>query len=197
MSSIKKYFNEVAGNYNDKSSKGIWALLRRLESVAVMKAMDPFQGMTCVELGCGAGFYANRLASYNPSLLVAVDISENMLGELNDSRVKKVRADIENIKFKMVFDRVLCAGAIEFLSDINNFLSNLKKLLSISGKAVLLIPKNGMSGRFYKAFHRSHSVQVSLYAIDELKNLLDVNHLKIETVYSPTPMTYVLVVTHD
>ena len=50
---------------------------------------------------------------------------------------------------------------------------------------------------FYKAFHRSHSVQVSLYAIDELKNLLNANYLKIEALYSPTPMTYVLVVTHD
>jgi ubiquinone/menaquinone biosynthesis C-methylase UbiE len=197
MSSVTKYFNKVAGNYNSNSRKGVWALLRRLESVAVMKAMDPFQGMTCIELGCGAGFYTKRLATHNPSILIAVDMSENMLVELNDSRVKCVRADIENIKFKMVFDRVLCAGAIEFLSDIKKFLSNLKALLSHSGKAVLLIPKKGLVGKFYKAFHRSHSVQVSIYGIGELKKLLSANHLKIEKLYSPTPMTYVLVVTHD
>ncbi len=197
MSTVAKYFNEAAGSYNDKSSKGLWAFLRRLESVAVMKAVDPFQGMTCIELGCGAGFYISRLLSCDPSLLVAVDISENMLGELNDSRVKRVRADIENINFKVAFDRVLCAGVIEFLPDIKNFLTNLKTLLSVSGKAVLLMPESGVFGRFYRAFHRAHSVQVSLYKVDELEYLLEVNHLKIEKQYLPPPMTRVLVITHD
>lgn len=197
MSSIIKYFNGVAGHYNEKSDRGIWAFLRRLESVEVMKALNPLEGMRCLELGCGAGFYTNRLAFYNPSILVAVDISENMLGELNDSRIKGVRADIENVQFKVDFDRVLCAGAIEFLSDINFFFFNLKKLLSISGKAVLLMPQKGMSGKFYKTFHRLHSVKVSLYAIDELKKILDANYLKIEALYSPTPMTHVIVITHD
>jgi SAM-dependent methyltransferase len=120
-----------------------------------------------------------------------------MLRELNDSQIKRVRADIENIKFNMRFDRVLCAGAIEFLPDIKNFLSNLKELLSVSGKAVLLMPKSGMLGRFYRAFHQSHSVQVSLYEIEELKVLLNANHLKIENQFSPIPMTRVLVITHD
>jgi ubiquinone/menaquinone biosynthesis C-methylase UbiE len=197
MSSVKKYFNEVAGDYNDKSDKGLWAFLRKLESIAVMKAMAPFPGMTCVELGCGAGFYTRRLAALNPSLLVAVDISENMLRELDDPRIKRVRADIENINFNVSFDRILCAGAIEFLPYIKSFLSNLKKLLSASGKAVLLLPKSGVLGRFYKAFHRSHSIEVSLYEIKTLKILLDANHLKIEKQYSPTPMTRVLVISHD
>jgi ubiquinone/menaquinone biosynthesis C-methylase UbiE len=197
MASVKKYFDEVAESYATKSGQGIWALLRRLESVAVMKAMIPIQGMTCVELGCGAGFYANLLVSYNPSLFVAIDISEKMLVALDDSRVKRVRADVENIQFNMTFDRVLCAGVIEFLSDIKSFISNIKKLLSVSGKAILLIPQKGVAGRLYKAFHRLHSIQISIYSIDELKNLLDVNHLKIEVLYTPTPMTHIIVVTHS
>ncbi|MBT3921248.1 MAG: class I SAM-dependent methyltransferase [Nitrospina sp.] len=196
MSLIIKYFNEVAGKYNDKSRKGVWAFLRRLEATAVLKAMTAFEGMTCIELGCGAGYYTHRLASFNPSLLVAVDIAENMLEQLNDSRIKRVRADIEEIKFAAAFDRVLCAGAIEFLSDINKFFSNLKKLLSHSGKAVLLVPRKGVLGSFYKAFHRAHSVQVSLYGIDELKVRLDANHLKIDALLRPTPMSYVLIITH-
>jgi len=111
---VEKYFNEVAGNYNDKSSKGIWALLRRLESVAVMKAMDPFQGMTCVELGCGAGFYANRLASYNPSLLVAVDISENMLRELNGSQINGSGPTLRISSLKWISTGFSAPGLLNF-----------------------------------------------------------------------------------
>ena len=196
MSSFEKYFNAVAGNYADKSSKGIWAILRKQESSLVIKALDPFQGMTCLELGCGAGFYTYKLACYSPSLLIAVDISENMLRELNDSRIKRVRADIENIKFKVGFDRVLCAGAIEFLPDIKNFFSNMKNLLSATGKAVLLIPKKGMLGVLYKAFHRSHAVEISLFTIDELEYILNANNLKIIEQFSPTPAVNIFVISH-
>ena len=194
MSQVKRYFNAVAENYNDKSSKGIWELLRNLESTAVIKAMNSIQGKKCLELGCGAGFYTKILAKGNPSLLVAVDISENMLNELNIPGVKRIRADIENIKFKVKFDRVFCAGAIEFLPDIKIFISNLKSILSVSGKAVLLLPKKGLFGWIYRVFHRSHSIQVAIYSCEEIKSILVSNNLKIESQYSPTPMTRVLVI---
>ena len=196
MSSVKNYFNKVADRYNDNSSKGIWAIFRKLESEAVKDLLDPFQKMTCVELGCGSGFYTKYLASFNPTFLVAVDLSENMLKEINILRVKRVRGDIQNIKFNIKFDRILCAGAIEFLADVNAFFANLKTLLSPTGQAILLMPRKGIFGTIYKVFHRSHVVKVSLYDIDQLEDILNTNHLRIEKIIIPTPMANVLAIVH-
>ena len=197
MCTVKKYFEEVSGKYKGRSSRGIWAYLRKLESVAVMEAIDPFEGMACLDLGCGTGFYTSRLALSNPKILVAVDISQNMLYELGESNIKRVSADIENIKFKIGFDRILCAGAIEFLPNIEGFLANLKDLLNETGTVVLLLPKKGIFGSIYRAYHLSHGISVDLYELSKLESLLKEFRLKINKSYLPTPMTHVLAITHE
>jgi 2-polyprenyl-3-methyl-5-hydroxy-6-metoxy-1,4-benzoquinol methylase len=196
MSFAKRHFNAIATRYKSGSARGVWAYLRNRESLAVMKAIAPFSSMACLDLGCGAGFYTSRLVSCNPAITVAVDFSMNMLKELSEPRVKRVMGSVENIKFNMGFDRIICAGVIEFLPEINNFLANLKELLKDSGKAVLLLPRKGILGNIYKAYHWSHGITVTLYELDQLRNQLQNHRFKVEIIYSPTPVTYVLAITN-
>lgn len=194
---IENYFDEVAEGYLAKSNKGLWAVLRNREQKSVMQAVDPFPGMTCLELGCGAGFYTKPLKNWATSLLLVVDFSQNMLKQLNIPDLKKVRADIQNIKFRRSFDRVVCAGALEFLPNHDLFFANLKNYLSQDGKAVLLIPRKGLWGYAYKLFHYFHGIKIRLYGQNELINILARFDLKIQDISSPTPMNYVLSIKHD
>ena len=193
----KDYFDRIAEGYLDKSEKGLWAWMRKKEQTALMAAVEPFKGMTCLELGCGAGFYTKLLSQWAGSLLVVVDFSLLMLQHLNISGIKKIRGDIQRISFRRVFDRVVCAGAIEFLPDPDLFFINLKQYLSPNGVAILLIPRKGLFGYFYKMFHLSHGVKVRLFSKNDLRSLLDPLHLHIQKITSPTPMTYILSIKHE
>ena len=196
MSSVLEYFEGQAIDYQIRSRKGLWAFLRNKEKAAVLDALNPFQGMSCLELGCGSGYYTSFLKKLNPSRLVAVDFSQRMLSSLNNELVWRVCADIEDFSFKVSFDRIVCAGALEFLPDLAAFLRCSGSTLSRDGHLILLLPKKGFSGWFYKLFHKSHGFEIRLFDQKELKDTLGKNGLKIDLLREPTPMTYVLRASH-
>lgn len=196
MRKIIEYFNNVAHGYESKSGTGFWGVLRRKEEKAVMQALTPVSGLACIEMGCGSGYYTNLISKYSPSFLVAVDISSKMLFHLKTQNAKKVKADIQNIRFHRQFDRILCAGALEFLPTIQPFLSNVKCLLTDEGKMVLLLPRRGLTGLFYKGFHRFHGIKINLFGADDFMAVLEQEGWKLEKIVSPTPMTYIATVVH-
>ena len=196
MSIIQTYFDGQAGNYQSRSRKGFWGLLRQKEMVAVLKALQPFSGMTCLELGCGSGYYTSMLARTKPSRLIAVDLSHKMLSSLNIPRVLKVRADIQNFQVKIPFQRIVCAGALEFLSDPASFFCNLRHALAPEGYLILLAPKKSLTGRIYQLFHWSHGIQIRLFDKSDLTNVIEKSGLCLDFIICPTPMTYVLKVSH-
>ena len=196
MSSVQKYFNALAWNYSARSQRGLWAYLRKKEKQTVLKATRPFSGMNCLELGCGSGYYTSALAKYSPLKMVAVDFSFPMIANVNQTDSLRVCGDICNIAFRSRFDRIVCAGALEFLPNLEKFLSNTKTLLAEKGLLVLLLPRKGIWGFFYKIFHRSHGVNVRLYDFSELESILESQGWKLDSLESPIPMTSVLKVTH-
>jgi len=196
MNNTNDYFDSVAGEYSSKSHKGFWGGIREKEERAVFKAVAPSSGISYLELGCGSGYYTNMISKNSPSLLVAVDISQEMLKHLHVNNAKKVRADIRNVSFRRQFDRIICAGALEFLDDISVFLANMEGVLSSGAKMVLLLPRRGICGFFYKFFHSLHGVKVKLFTEKELKSILGQGKWKLESLSVPTPMTYVLTVTN-
>ena len=115
MPSYQNYFDDQANKYSESSGKGFWAFLRKKEREAVLHALEPYEGMTCIDLGCGAGYYTKLMSSYSPSTIVGIDRSISMLTQLKDGNILRAQADIQTVAFKKTFDRILCAGALEFL----------------------------------------------------------------------------------
>tara|TARA_B100002003_G_C14110169_1_gene533949 strand:+ start:1148 stop:1744 length:597 start_codon:yes stop_codon:yes gene_type:complete len=196
MNNTKDYFDGVAAQYCSKSHKGFWSSIRKKEEKAFLSAVTPSPGISYLELGCGSGYYTSLISKNSPSLLVAVDISQVMLKHLHVNNAKKVRADIQNVSFHNQFDRIICAGALEFVDDISFFLDNMKGVLSTNGKMVLLLPRKGIGGFFYKFFHSLHGVKVKLFTKKELKSIFGQGKWKLESLVVLTPMTYVLTVTN-
>ena len=196
MSSVKQYFDGRAMDYRSQSNSGFWSILRESEKKAIERALNPFSGMACLELGSGSGFYTHLLANSYPSRLVAVDFSYAMLCAMNISGVLKIQSDIQSVSFRISFDRILCAGALEFLPNPNPFFNNIRCLLSQEGLLILLIPSKGLMGKMYKWFHSAHNININLFDRKTLKNLLKKYELKINSIEKPTPMTYVVQISH-
>ena len=196
MSSYENYFDDQAKKYLKSSERGFWGFLRKKEKEAVLKSLAPFDGMRCIDLGCGAGYYTELLLGYSPSLLLGVDRSLSMLNQLRSKNILVAQADIQAVAFQKPFDRVLCAGALEFLESIEPFLENAKTLLDKDGLMVILLPKRGVLGLFYKFFHWSHSVPIQLFSYRKLEKKLKKYGFKLKETTCPTPMTYVLKIVH-
>ena len=196
MPSYQNYFDDQANKYSENSDKGFWVFLRKKEKEAVLKALEPFAGMRCVDLGCGSGYYTQLLLSYSPSLMVSIDRSLTMLYHLKGKGILRAQADIQTVAFQNTFDRVLCAGALEFLESIDPFLKNAKTLLAQDGLMTILLPKRGIWGFFYKIFHWSHSVPIQLFSYRKLENKLNKYGFNLQEITCPTPMTYVLKIVH-
>ncbi len=196
MSYYVNYFDCQARGYLERSEKGFWAYLRKKEKIAVLNALEPFKGMSCIDLGCGPGYYAKLLLKYSPALILGVDRSLNMLKQLEETSIIKVQADIQVVAFKQPFDRVICAGALEFLESIDFFLKNAKTILAQDGLMIILLPKRGVLGFFYKFFHSLHSVSVKLYSYRKIIKKLNKYGYQVKEITCPTPMTYVLKVVH-
>ena len=141
MSSYENYFDDQAVKYLESSDKVFWSFLCKKEKEAILKSLEPFEGMSCIDLGCGAGYYTRLLLAHSPSLLVGVDRSLIMLNQLKHKNILRVNVDIQTVAFRKPFDRVLCAGALEFLDDIDSFLENSKELLAHDGLMTILLPK--------------------------------------------------------
>tara|TARA_Y100001960_G_C14645021_1_gene812879 strand:+ start:562 stop:1155 length:594 start_codon:yes stop_codon:yes gene_type:complete len=196
MLSYESYFNQQAEKYLELSDKGFWAFMRKKEREAVIKSLEPFERMKCLDLGCGAGYYTKILLEFSPSLVVGVDRSFNMLNQINQKNIIRVQADIQTVAFSKPFDRVLCAGALEFLEGVGPFLKNVKFFLAKDGLMTILLPKIGVLGFIYKIFHWSHSVRVNLFSHRNLENKLNFYGFKLKEVTCPTPMTYLLKIVH-
>lgn len=196
MPAYQNYFDDQANKYSENSDKGFWAFLRKKEREAVLQALEPFKGMNCIDLGCGAGYYAKLLSTYSPSLIVGVDRSLTMLRQLENTNILRAQADIQTVSFQKPFDRVLCAGALEFLEDIDPFLENAKKLLAKDGLMTILLPKRGIWGFCYKFFHWSHSVSIQLFSYRQLEKKMRKFGFQLKAITCPTPMTYVLKIVH-
>ena len=157
-----KYFDEVASHYQERSQTGFWNQVRNVERRAVLEALDIKPGERVLDVGCGAGFYSRELVKLGAHVS-GIDSSGPMLDQFRMLKLVAYQGKFESFQFENRFDKVLVAGAGEFISDLKLLLSQLEKVLEPSGRAVILAPRSNLLGVAYKLWHRSHGCEVSLH----------------------------------
>jgi len=168
MKSIEDYFNEKAGSYNQKSEGLKWAFFRKRELRSCMKLTEPQKGELIWDAGCGAGYYTRTLKKAGARVW-AVDISKKMCEQISSEDAEKIiQGDISRIRLQQSFDKILCAGVLEFISEPYKAIGNLSLHLKKGGRLVLLVPRRSFSGCFYYLFHRSHHIEIKLFTKKEL-----------------------------
>jgi 2-polyprenyl-3-methyl-5-hydroxy-6-metoxy-1,4-benzoquinol methylase len=175
--SMEDYFNSKAASYMHKSEGFSWAFLRKRELRSCMELLEPREGEVIWDAGCGAGYYTRELKKHGASIW-AVDISKKMCEQISPSDAERIiQGDISQITLPQIFDKILCAGVLEFSTDPHKTIHNLSLHLKKGGRLVLLVPRKTFPGSLYYWFHRSHNISVKLFTQKELIEICRKNEL--------------------
>ncbi len=160
---VLAHFQQRASDYSTASATGLWAWQRRREAATLAALAGEVKGRAALDLGCGAGFYAIRLADAGARPVVAVDASPAMIAAIADPRIETMVGDAATIALDRRFQLVLLAGLLEFVSDPVAVLANARRCLEPGGWVVALVPPDNFAGRLYRRFHRRHGFATALF----------------------------------
>jgi SAM-dependent methyltransferase len=124
-----------------------------------------------LDLGSGAGFYTRRFVEQAPKRVTAVDISDKMLLQFDGPPIETIVGDAMTVDILGKFDRILCAGVLEFVPDSIRVLENAHRHAAENARLVILAPRQNWIGRLYRKFHRSHGLNIRLFTIAELTSI--------------------------
>lgn len=171
MPGVKAHFDSRAAGYQAGSGRGLWAWQRARESAALLDLCGPVGGRAVLDLGCGSGFYARRLAELGAATVMAVDISERMIAAIDDPRIATRVGDLATLRLEARFDLVLLAGVLEFTADPAAALANAAGHLAEGGRLAALLPRRNWAGGLYRRYHRGHGFRVALFDRGEFAEL--------------------------
>jgi 2-polyprenyl-3-methyl-5-hydroxy-6-metoxy-1,4-benzoquinol methylase len=159
------HFDAEARDYARRSGGWLWGPLRRREARAVLTLLDPHPGERILDAGCGAGFYTRLIAGRGAEVL-GVDGAPGMV---EAARGEGLEAQIHDLAEGPPpggpYDKILCAGVLEFCESPNPVLSNLVASLRPDGGAlVLMFPRSSPMGWLYRLHHILHRLPCTLHA---------------------------------
>ncbi|MEM2881739.1 MAG: class I SAM-dependent methyltransferase [Candidatus Bathyarchaeia archaeon] len=187
---VKEYFDRIAENYPKMTSSLLLGQMRRREVESVFKMLSPRHGDLILDAGCGAGYYSTPLKALGANVL-GIDLSTRMAAMASASGADVMVADLRSFSLKARFDKILCAGVLEFSGDPLTIIKNLRHHLKDDGYMVFLIPKLSPIGVLYKLYHLSHGVRVRLFSLRGFELLLEDAGLRMAAVEEPTWMSLV------
>lgn len=165
MNAARDYFEQAAAEYEQRSGSGIWRWIRACEARAILAALHPLPGERILDAGSGAGHYSALLKNAG-ARVTALDFSPSMLAKAESSLgIATILGDLATVELRPEFDKVLCAGALEFVDDPRAAVANLCRALDPQGpcRLVLFLPRPCLWASLYRRFHRSHGVKVRLF----------------------------------
>jgi malonyl-CoA O-methyltransferase len=167
--------------------------LLTLEEPEVARLLGPVEGLELLDLGCGTGRHALRLAAEG-ARVTAVDFSQGMLDKA------RVKAGADRVTFLQhdlalvlpfddgAFDRVISCLVLEHIVDLHGLFSEMRRVCRPSGHLVVtaMHPAMMLLGRQAcfrdpqtgeKVFPRSHPNQLSDFVMAALQSGLELDHL--------------------
>lgn len=185
-----QYFQSVACEYETQISRGPLKQLRSLERSAVCDlvfgSMGSLTGKSFLDVGCGSGFYS-REAKRRGMHVTSIDAVPEMIDAIDESVDVARVDDVERSLLGSSFDRVLCAGVLDFVVDPERAFSNLARWTAEGGQMVLLLPHSGWGGKIYQLEKSFFGIQVNLFSEEWVRGLAAGEGLKVVEIKSPLP----------
>ncbi len=169
--SIKNYFKKEPENYVEWRSKGILGKIVSSEKKQILKLLDIKKNEKILDAGSGDGYYA-ILMKEKGAKIFGVDISANMIIELKKNGIKGKVSNIEELKFREKFDKILCAGAMEFLKSQEKAIDSFHSALKKKGTLVIGYPRKSFFGYLYKMYHKLRGTNIKLFSKHDFEELL-------------------------
>jgi trans-aconitate methyltransferase len=163
-SSTLCYFNNKSGKYTQSSASTFWCWQREREAAAVDLLMGPAAKQVILDLGCGTGYYTRHFLERGASHIAAVDFSLAMISGLLEANVTGIVEDATKLKMDVQFNKIICAGLLEFVDSSYDTLRTARHLIRPEGRMVCVLPPDNWAGRLYRNFHRCHGIEIRLFA---------------------------------
>jgi ubiquinone/menaquinone biosynthesis C-methylase UbiE len=116
-----------------------------LEEPEVDRLVGDVAGLAVVDVGCGTGRHALRLAARGANV-VGIDFSDGMLGRAREkegaSGVRWVVHDVTRLPLPLpegAFDRVICALVVDHIAELAAFFAELGRLCKRDGRIVVTV----------------------------------------------------------
>lgn len=191
VDAVREHYDRQADDYARRFSRGALGLLRAREWQVIRALLEPARGESLLDAGSGPGTYAARLASLGLSVS-AVDLSPRMVEAARARGLEARVADLAELDLGERFDKVLCAGALEFCTEPARVLGRLAAHLRPRGRLVLLYPTDTPAGRLYRAWHARGGVRVRLFDAQWLAGSLERAGLSVRAWRFATPLSAVI-----
>jgi 2-polyprenyl-3-methyl-5-hydroxy-6-metoxy-1,4-benzoquinol methylase len=162
------YYSRIANGYHRRVARGPLFALRQRERNIVLQLARLLPGLSLADVGCGSGYYALE-AKRRGLQVCAIDALPEMLAQLDGQVDEVLLGDLESLTGSRVFDRVICAGVLDFVADVEQAFANLCGLVAPGGWLVVLAPSAGPGGWLYKAEKALFGLRVNVFAPDWLR----------------------------
>ena len=169
---IRTYFNKKSKKYHTKSISFPWCLIRKFEKNIIFSFLGNVRNLKIADVGSGSGYYSKIIIKKKPKEIYAIDNSAEMLNQIKEKKIKKIKQNSEELIINKKFDKLICAGLLEFNTNPLKTLKNINKISKKKAILVLLCPKNNLFGKLYRKFHLNNNIKIKLFSTLEIKKLL-------------------------
>ena len=170
--SAGKYYDKVAKQYSKMITSGLGGDLKSREKSSLIHLLSPTSSDAILDVGCGSGYYAEAIRRTGAHVF-CIDISPVMVEVVRQSGIEAEVQDIQSLNLNRKFDKILCAGPLEFCQDPLKALQNVRQHLNDEGYVVLSTLHFSLMGLVYWIYHLSHGLRIHLYSLDEITRLLN------------------------
>ncbi len=189
--SAGRYYDKVAKQYSKMITSGLGGNLKSRERVCLIRLLSPASGDTILDAGCGSGYYADIIRRTG-ARVVCIDISPLMVEVVRESGFEAEVQDIQNLSLNRKFDKILCAGPLEFCNDPLKALQNVRQHLHDRGYVVLSTLRFSLMGVVYWLYHLSHGLKIHLYSLNKITRLLNKAGFQVDVTETPTSFLFVI-----
>jgi 2-polyprenyl-3-methyl-5-hydroxy-6-metoxy-1,4-benzoquinol methylase len=159
-----------------------------------MKALDlpqEKQNLSLLDVGCGDGKYSLTAKALGLTVS-ALDACPGMVSSLGGKVDSAQVIDWEAYSVAVLYDRVLCAGMLDFVVEPEGSFKKLCQSVDSKGRLVVLVPKHGIGGIFYRVEKYLSGFRVNLYRVEQLERWARQEGLTLTTTSHPLPSNMVL-----
>jgi ubiquinone/menaquinone biosynthesis C-methylase UbiE len=153
----------------------------------LIQAADPKSGERVLDVGCGTGIVAREVASRlgATGAVTAVDLSAKMLAVARTAAVREGltiewrEGNAEQLPFQDgAFDLVLCQFALMFVADKTAALSEMRRVVTGSGRVVISVWEGLDRHPFYQILHNVIQQRLGMSALQQIFALGNADDLR-------------------
>ena len=153
----------------------------------LIQAADPKSGERVLDVGCGTGIVAREVATRlgATGAVTAVDLSAKMLAVARTAAVREGltiqwrEGNAEQLPFQDgAFDLVLCQFALMFVADKTAALSEMRRVVTGSGRVVISVWEGLDRHPFYQILHNVIQQRLGMSALQQIFALGNADDLR-------------------